>query len=80
MVNSWPANARDIRDAWSISGSGCFPGGGHGNHSSILAWRSPWTEELWWSAVHRVTKSQTRLKQLSMYALLKPLFGNVLDS
>ena len=21
------------------------PGGGHGNHSSILAWRTPWTEE-----------------------------------
>ena len=21
------------------------PGGGHGNHSSILAWRIPWTEE-----------------------------------
>ena len=21
------------------------PGGGHGTHSSILAWRIPWTEE-----------------------------------
>ena len=22
-----------------------FPGGGNGNHSSLLAWRIPWTEE-----------------------------------
>ena len=34
-------------------------------HSSILAWRIPWTEELWWQAmVHRVIKSRTQLKQL----------------
>ena len=29
----------------SIPGSGRSPGEGHGNHSSILAWRIPWTEE-----------------------------------
>ena len=80
MVNSLPTNAGDMRDAWSISGLGSFPGGGHGSHSSILAWRSPWTDELWLSTVHRVTKSQTRLKRLSTNALLKLLFGNVLDS
>ena len=36
--------------------------------SSILAWRIPWAEEsgeLWFQ---RVTKSQTRLKPLSMHA------------
>ena len=27
-------------------------------HSSILAWRIPWTEEAWWATVHRVAKSQ----------------------
>ena len=27
-------------------------------HSSILAWRIPWTEA-WWAIVHGVTKSQT---------------------
>ena len=32
-------------------------------HSSILAWRIPWTGE----TVHRVSKSQTRLKRLSMH-------------
>ena len=29
-------------------------------HSSILAWRIPWTED-WRATVHGVTKSQTRL-------------------
>ena len=35
----------DIRGMGSISGSGRSSGGGHGNHSSILAWKVPWTEE-----------------------------------
>ena len=29
----------------SIPGLGRSPGGGHGNHFSILAWGTPWTEE-----------------------------------
>ena len=33
-------------------------------HSSILAWRAPWTEE---PVVHWVAKSRTRLKRLSTY-------------
>ena len=28
-----------------VSGSGRSPGEGNGTHSSILAWRIPWTEE-----------------------------------
>ena len=28
-----------------IPGSGRSPGGGNGTHSSILVWRTPWTEE-----------------------------------
>ena len=34
-----------IRDTGLISGWGRFPGGGMVTHSSILAWRIPWTEE-----------------------------------
>ena len=45
VVKNPPANAGCIRDSVSILGSGRSPGGGHGNHSSILAWRIPWTEE-----------------------------------
>ena len=45
MVKTLPADAGDIRDESSIPGLERSPGGGHGNHSSILAWRVPWTEE-----------------------------------
>ena len=34
-------------------------------HSSILAWRIPWTEEPAGPTVHRVTNSRTQLKRLS---------------
>ena len=33
------------RDAGSIPGLGRFPGESMATHSSVLAWRSPWTEE-----------------------------------
>ena len=58
MVKYLPVNAGDGRDAGLIPGSGRSPGGGLGNHSSILARRIPWTEEPG-AIVHRVTKSQT---------------------
>ena len=35
-------------------------------HSSILAWRTPWTEEPGGAMVHGVAQSRTQLKQLSM--------------
>ena len=35
-------------------------------HFSILAWKIPWTEEPGGLQVHRVSQSQTRLKQFSM--------------
>ena len=39
-------SACNIRDLGSIPGSGRSPGERNGNsHSSILAWRIPWTEE-----------------------------------
>ena len=34
---------------------------GMASHSSILAWKIPWTEEPGGATVHRVTKSWTRL-------------------
>ena len=45
MVKNVPDNAEDLRDGGSIPGLERSPGGGHGNHSSILAWRISWTEE-----------------------------------
>ena len=45
VVKNLPANAGYGRDMGLIPGSGRSPGRGHGNPSSILAWRIPWTEE-----------------------------------
>ena len=42
MVQNLPANAGVVG---LIPKSGRSPGGGHGNHSSILTWEIPWTEE-----------------------------------
>ena len=45
MVRNPTANAEDIRDVGAIPGLGRSPGEGMATHSSILAWRIPWTEE-----------------------------------
>ena len=53
----------------SVPGSWRSPGGGHGNHPSVLAWRIPMDRGAWQATVHWITKSQTWLKWLNM---LKP--------
>ena len=45
VVKNLPANARDTKDMGSIFGPGICSGLGNGNHSNILAWKIPWTEE-----------------------------------
>ena len=44
MVKNLSANAENSRDMDSIPSSERSPGGG-ATHSSILAWRIPWTEK-----------------------------------
>ena len=38
-------SACNAGDLGSVPGSGRSPGEGNGSHSSILAWKIPWTEE-----------------------------------
>ena len=45
MVKYPPANAGDERNVGSIPRSGRSLEKGMATHSSILAWRIPWTEE-----------------------------------
>ena len=45
VVKNPPANAENVRNVGSVPELGRSPGGGHATHSSILAWRMPWTEE-----------------------------------
>ena len=54
-VRNSPANAGDTG---SIPGSGSSPEKEMAIHSSIPAWRNPWTE---WAIVHGVAKSRTQL-------------------
>ena len=58
VVKNPLAGAGDARDTGSIPGSGRSPGEGMATHSSILAWRIPWTEEPG-ATIHRAAKSQT---------------------
>ena len=45
LVKNMPANAEDVRDVGSISGQEDPLEKEMATHSSILAWRVPWTEE-----------------------------------
>ena len=46
MVKNPSASAGDVRGGGLIPGLGRSPEGGMATHSSIFAWRTPWTEEL----------------------------------
>ena len=62
-----PANAGDLRDRDSIPGSWKIPLEKEmAIHSSILAWRIPWTEQPGGGTLHGVTKRQQ--KRLSTHA------------
>ena len=65
MVKNPPAKARDVRDAGSITGLGRSLGRQHGNPLQCSCLENPTDREAWQATVHRVTQSQTRLKQLS---------------
>ena len=45
LVKNLPANAGDARNVGSTPGSRRASGEGNGNHSNILAWKIPRTEE-----------------------------------
>ena len=65
VVENPLANAGDIRAVGSTLGSGRSPGGGPGNPPQYSRLENPMDRGAWWATVHRVTKSQTWLKQLS---------------
>ena len=66
VVKNLPANAGDIRDRGSVPGSGRAPRGEHGNPLQYSCLENPMDRGVWWATIHRVSKSWTRLKWLSM--------------
>ena len=62
VVKNLPENAGYIRDAGSVTGSGKFPGEGHGNSLQYSCLENPMDRGAWWATVHGVTKHQTCLK------------------
>ena len=62
MVKNRPASAGDVRDTSSIPESERFPGEGNGNPLLFCYLMNPVDSGAWWATVHRVSKSQIRLK------------------
>ena len=67
-LKNLPANSGDIRDAGSVSGSGRFPGGGHGNPLQYSCLEDPMDRGPWWAASRMVVKSHNQGDLACMYA------------
>ena len=74
QVTQWVKNPRAIQeiqaDASSIPRSKRSSGGGHSSPLQYSCLENPMDRGAWWATVHRVAKSQTRLKRLSTHMQL----------
>ena len=61
MIKNLPTNEGDVRDTGLTSGSGRFPGGGHGSPFPYSCLENSMDRGAWKATVHGVTKSQTTL-------------------
>ena len=68
VVKNPPASAGAVRDRGSIPGWGSSSGGGHGNPLQYSCLENLMDRGAWQATIHRLTKSQTWLKQLSRHA------------
>ena len=67
-------SARNAGDLGSIPGSGRPTGEGNGNPLQYSCLENPMDGGDWWATVHGVTKSRTRLSDLTDF--LVPVNGN----
>ena len=85
MVKNLSASAGNVRDSGLMTGSERSPGGVHGNPLHYSCLENPMDRAAWWATVHRVTKSQTRLRRLNRHNTMRKLknsaqrFNNRLD-
>ena len=75
VVKNPPTYAGDIRDVGSIPGSERYLGGGNGNTLQHSCLENRMDRGVRQATVHRVTKSRTRLKQLSMHACMYRVYN-----
>ena len=68
VMKNPPADPGDVRDVGSIPGSGRSPGGEHSNPLQCSFLENPMDRGAWRATVHKVAKSRTRVKHLSMQA------------
>ena len=71
-------SAGDTGDAGSIPGLRRSPGGGNGNPLQYSCLENPTDRGEWWAITHRVAKSQTRVKQLSMHSHMLGMYSNLI--
>ena len=67
VVKNLSANSRDAGYMGLIPGLEICPGVGNGNPLQYSSLENSMDRGAWQAMAHRVTKSQTRLKQLSMH-------------
>ena len=81
VVKNPPANAGNAGDWGSFPGSRRSPGEGNGNLLQYSCLGNPMSREAWWTADHRVSKSQTQLSDWActqwerIFVLLFVCFG-----
>ena len=71
VVKNMPTNAGCLRDAGLIPRSVRSPGGGHGHPLQDSCLENPMDRGARGAMVHRIAKSWTQLKQLSMHIFIK---------
>ena len=76
VVKNPAASIGDERDSGLIAGSRRSPGEGSGNPLQNSCLENPMDRGAWQATVHRVARSWTQLKQLSIQAHTYPM-GNV---
>ena len=68
VVKNLPASAGDISDMGVIPWWERDLGEGHGNPLKYFCLENPMDRGAWWATVHRIAKSQTRLKGLNTHS------------
>ena len=70
VVKNLSANEGDVKEAGSIPELGRSPGEGNGNPLQHSCLENPMDRGTWRAALHGISQSQTRLKQLSMHSYI----------